>query len=200
MRLFVAAALALLISPAFAQGWIEYANKEDLFTVNFPGEPKVEEFTYISEYQSKLPAKRYTAERNGATYTVTVVDMTRTDYPYERQGNEWRGAVAYAATQLRQTGKVTLDAYHEINVIPGHALYITLPDGKRTFAHVMFHKPKLYIAEAVVPPGAPNPDQFIASLSVIDAEGNVLRYEDNRYAFPDRHPLDRRRTGPAGGG
>jgi hypothetical protein len=192
MRLRLAAAFVLLISPAFAQAWIEYVNKDDLFSINFPGQPKVESFIYVSEYKSNLPAHRYTAEREGAQYRVTVVDMERTDYKPQYQGNEWRGAVAHAATVLRQTGKVTFDAYQEVNVIPGHALHVTLPDGRRSFAQINFHAKKLYILEAIVPERAPPPDQFVASLAITDRDGNPLRYEDNNYAFPDGHNLARR--------
>ena len=32
--------------PALAQEWIEYVSKEDRFTGNFPGQPKVTQTTY----------------------------------------------------------------------------------------------------------------------------------------------------------
>ena len=48
---FVAAALFLSLSaPASAQEWIEYVSKEDRFTVNFPGQPRVTQTTYMSQY------------------------------------------------------------------------------------------------------------------------------------------------------
>ena len=188
-----AAALALCVSgAALAQGWFDYVNKESMFSVNFPKEPRVEDFTYTSEYKSKLNAKRFIAEHNGATYTVTVVDMSRTDYRPQYHGNELRGAVAYAATQLRQTGKVTFDAYQEINVIPGHALQITLPDGKRNFVAIHLHAKKLYIAEAVVAANMPPPALFQASFQITDGEGRALRYVDNNHSFPDGRVLARR--------
>lgn len=192
-RLIPAAALTLCLSgAAFAQGWFEYTNKDGLFSVNFPAEPRIEEFTYISEYKSKLNAKRYIAEDKGARYTVTVVDMSRTDYNPQYHGNELRGAVDYAATELRQTGKVTYDAYAEINVIPGHALQITHPDGKRNFVAIHYHAKKLYITEAVVPANVPPPILFQASFQITDAEGRALRYEDNNHSFPDGRVLSRR--------
>ena len=39
--LFIAAA-----GPCLAQEWIQYASRADLFAVNFPSEPKVQEITY----------------------------------------------------------------------------------------------------------------------------------------------------------
>ena len=81
VRVVSAAALAVCVSgAALAQGWFDYVNKESMFSVNFPKDPRVEDFTYISEYKSKLNGKRFIAEDRGATYTVTVVDMSRTDY------------------------------------------------------------------------------------------------------------------------
>jgi hypothetical protein len=41
----LAAVLMLAPRPAAAQEWIEYVNKTDFFSVNFPHEPKVETIT-----------------------------------------------------------------------------------------------------------------------------------------------------------
>ena len=70
---------------------------------------------------------------------MAVVDMSTTSLAPEQDqyrdvggyGKELRGAMAFAATQLRQTGTVTLDAYDELQVIPGHKMEITLPRRKR---------------------------------------------------------------------
>ena len=54
----ISAALVLSISgPVFAQEWIEFANREDRFTCNFPSQPKVTETTYKSEHGADLPAR-----------------------------------------------------------------------------------------------------------------------------------------------
>ena len=44
-------------AQAFAQSWIEYTNLEDRFSVNFPGEPTVEDTTYTSQYEAEYPAR-----------------------------------------------------------------------------------------------------------------------------------------------
>ncbi len=175
-----------------AQGWIEYVNLDDYFTVNFPGEPEIEQFTYTSQYFSDFPARRYAVEHGPSTYEVTVIDMLNSSRPPRRRGNEWRGAVAYAAAALRQTGEVTYDAYGEINLVPGHQLQITLPDGRRSFVQIHFHKHRLYITEAIVPGNQPPPALFQASFAVTDEEGNRLRYLERDHSFPDDHPLSRR--------
>ncbi len=78
MRLSLAAvALILFISaPSFAQEWIEYSNRGDFFAVNLPGEPKVKDIMYHTEYSITEPAHVYTAEDGASRYSVTVVDMT----------------------------------------------------------------------------------------------------------------------------
>ncbi len=197
----VPALLALLVSSgAMAQGWFDYVNREEFFSINLPGEPKIEQFTYISEYGSKLPAKRFSAQSGEETYTVTVVNMSTTDRPpgYSH-GNELRGAIAFAATAVRRTGVVTLDAYTEVDVIPGMALQVTLPNGRRNFVAIHQHARRLYITEATVPNRieVPPPTQFQASLAILDAEGNTLRYQDNNYSFPEGRPLARRGGAPA---
>src|SRR5215216_6489332 len=69
------AALILLTSaPAFAQEWIQYASKADLFGVNFPGEPKVQDIMYKTEFGIMLPGHVYSAEDGRSRYSVTVVD------------------------------------------------------------------------------------------------------------------------------
>ena len=65
MRLIpvIAAALILFCScPSFAQGWIEYASQQDFFTINFPGEPEVQDSTYDTAYFITLPARVYSHE------------------------------------------------------------------------------------------------------------------------------------------
>ena len=47
-------ALILCLSgPSFAQEWIQYASKADLFGVNFPVEPKVQDIAYPTELDRK---------------------------------------------------------------------------------------------------------------------------------------------------
>ena len=189
-------ALLLHISmsyPAVAQeddSWIEYVNREDRFSINLPAQPTVEEFTYISEYESPWEARRYTAEHEGFIYRMTVVDMSTTSLTPEqdqyrnvgRHGNELRGAMAFAAMQLRQTGTVTLDAYEELQVIPGHKLEITLPDGSANIVQIHTHLERLYILEYISPPGAVQGYDVQASVRILDAEGGVPRYVD--WSFP----------------
>jgi hypothetical protein len=192
LKLVPAVLLLVYSSMASAQNWFEYQNLEDLFSVNFPVEPVISESPYISEYDSPFVARKYSATDGQTEYLVTVVNMENSARPPGRRGTEWRGAIGFHATKIRQTGEVTFDAYGEINVMPGHQLQITQPDGRRNFVNIHFHGRRLYVIEAISPPDLPPPALFQASFEVVDAEGNNLRYNDSDYSFPDRIPLARR--------
>ena len=69
------ALLLATVGPAFAQEPIDYVSKLDYFSINFPGQPKIEETTYPDEYRlAPLPARVYTADQGRNHYKVTVVD------------------------------------------------------------------------------------------------------------------------------
>src|SRR3954464_8658432 len=81
LALAISAVLALLVSfPGFAADaadpWFTYKNQQDRFDLNLPAQPKVEEFTYPSEYKSPWKARRYTVDYQGFTYRMTAVDMS----------------------------------------------------------------------------------------------------------------------------
>src|SRR5205814_9274047 len=69
-----AVALLSLPRPSAAQDWIEFASTADRFTLNFPGEPRIEDTTYTSEYGAVLPARVYRAETGPSKYPMMVVD------------------------------------------------------------------------------------------------------------------------------
>ena len=64
-RIFAATAtlVVLLCQPSFAQEWIQYASKADLFGVNFPSEPRVQDVAYATEFGITLPAHVYSADQ-----------------------------------------------------------------------------------------------------------------------------------------
>jgi hypothetical protein len=43
ISLFSAAAMLVLSGPSVAQDWIEFASTQDRFTLNFPGQPRIED-------------------------------------------------------------------------------------------------------------------------------------------------------------
>lgn len=191
LRILAAACIALAAAPSFAQDWSTYTNKVDRFEVNLPGEPKVSEITWASEYGGVFPARVYAYEQNGNRYSVTVVDYTDAERIHAARTNRteadsgamyWQidvqASIAYAATKFRQRPgvKVTFDAWHYIDLVSGHQLQLTNADQSRTFVGIYLHESRLYILEATVPARAPQPGLFQQSLSFLDASGNKVRY------------------------
>ena len=85
----------ILLFPGLCVGqtWIRYVDQTDRFTVNFPGEPVVEEVDFLSEYGVVFPARAYTADAPPGRYSVTVVNFTETErdevinYDEDMKGN-----------------------------------------------------------------------------------------------------------------
>lgn len=173
LKRFVPMLLALFLAgPAAAQGWVQFVDREELFSVNFPHEPAKEEITYHSEYHAELPAKVYTAADAGVSYKVIVVNYAGA------QVVDVRGSIAYAAWNFRQRGgEITFDAYAQVDRIEGHQLQFTNADLSRTYVAIHLHKSRLYILEATAPEGTPPPGLFQQSLSILDENGERVRYE-----------------------
>ena len=78
LRPFLSAALILwMCAPALAQEWKEFAFQPDRFTCNFPGDPKITETTFMSQFGHRLPARVYSVELSpNHKYSVTVVDYS----------------------------------------------------------------------------------------------------------------------------
>src|SRR5262245_61979911 len=78
LRPFLSAALILWMgAPALAQEWKEFAFQQDRFTCNFPGDPKITDTTFMSQFGHRLPARVYSVELSpNHKYSVTVVDYS----------------------------------------------------------------------------------------------------------------------------
>ena len=197
MRMIPAALMVAIFSTsASAQEWIDFENREDRFRVNMPGQPKVENLKWESEYGSVFDGRKYTAVRHGLwgpeTYSITVIDYTNAEKLYHarphppsfRQAEYWmmdiQGSIQYAATKLyrfKPGVKVTHDAWHYIDLVEGHHLNLTNADGTRTFVAIYLHENRLYILDGTVPAMGPEPGLFTQSLSFLDAEGQRVRYD-----------------------
>jgi len=185
-------ALTVFLSPpTLAQSWFEYASRTDRFSVNFPSEPEVREFSYSSEFDAIFPGRTYTARVGESTYSVTVVDFTESERIHAEMekteaasgANAWindqRASVARAAREFRERdGDVTYDAWSHIDLVEGHQLQLTNPDQSRTFVGIYLHgnASRLHVLEATVAPGSPPPGQFQQSLRFLDEEGERIRY------------------------
>ena len=199
MRLIplIAAALSLLSSGSgFAQDWVEYQNRADFFSVNFPGEPKVRDISYRTEYSITLPGRVYNYENGPNRYSVTVVDYTNLerleaervkscqaaggdgDSCNDHSLADMRGAIVYATWNfLQRDAKVTHLSYSNVDRVEGHELQLTNADRSRTFVSIHMHENRLYILEGTVPAGSPAPALFQNSLGFLDKDGKGIRYD-----------------------
>lgn len=200
------AVLVLVMSgPSFAQEWTEFASREEHFTITFPGQPKVTETTWTSQFGTILPARIYTGPEGSSRYQVTVVDYTpderlltersRTlpaldlaihDYGPGYWKTDVRSAVVYAASKfLERDAKVETIMASLADLVSGLLVQLTNKDQSRTYASIYMHENRLIIAEATVPKGYPAPIIFQQSLGWLDEEGRRVRYQYPYHNDPD---------------
>lgn len=190
-RYILAAMTTFAVVPAFAQSWINYFDYEQRFSVNFPGEPTVEDTTIVSLRNANYPARIYRADDGDSTYSVKVVDYTEAGTL-----GEVRGSIAWEAWNYRKDaavsgGEVTYDGYAVVDGIQGHQLQITNADQSRTYIGINLLAGRLYVLEAKVPEGLPLPMLFQVSLQMLDENGNRVRYSTDR---DGQWTLDERET------
>jgi hypothetical protein len=180
----------LLTVPAAAQDWFLYESELDNFTVNFPGEPTIEEMNYTLPSGHVTTARVYTVADSSGTYKVTAID-------YEGvSAEETATSIEDAANIFRQRdGEVTLDEFGHFEGADSQYMQTTNPDGSRSLITISHLPPasgliKLYIAEGTTPEGGVIAGVFQNSLGWVDSYGTRIRYqrdvEGNRYrVIPD---------------
>src|SRR6185436_11388700 len=96
------------------------------------------------------------------------------------------GAIVHATWQfVQRAGTITQLIWSNIDLVEGHMLTLTNTDKSRTVASIFMHENRLYIAEATVPAGDPEPGIFQQSLGWIDEAGKSIRYQSMyRNGFP----------------
>ena len=201
MRLLIPAALIFFLSqPAFAQDWTRYVNPEEGFSANYPGQPKVETTTYTSEYGQQLPAKTFSAADGLGRYSTMVVDYRGIEKLHNDRAakcraanganqqdgdtcqNDFRldvaGATDFAVWNFikRDGVKITHYMFYFIELVSGRLLQMTNPDQSRTYAAVHQHAGRLYVHQATVSKGMPEPILFMESLAWADEKGLAIRY------------------------
>jgi hypothetical protein len=204
----VAFAVALLTAAsASAQEWEQYVSTQDGFKVDFPGQPKITETTWKSEYGYMLPARVFTVDKGKEHYSMTVVDYTGIEKmgversakcpagaetcQGQRQGGlvnvigpaystqDIRGALVYASFQfIKRDATVTHYLWNWEDLVEGHEIHLTNhADQSRTMAYIAMRENKLYVLEGTVPKGYPEPGLFYQSLGWVDKDGNGIRYQ-----------------------
>src|SRR5688572_8431805 len=80
MRLIQLLPVVLVLAmpgPAAAQEYAEYYSAVDLFRVNVPGQPKIEEIRHTSSFKNEYPGRVYRFESGPNRYAITVVDYNQ---------------------------------------------------------------------------------------------------------------------------
>lgn len=196
----VAALIVLAAAPAWAQDWMVVTKTEDGFRANFPGQPKVETITYVTEFRLNLPGRVYRAADALGRYSTTVIDYRdaqrlhgeRTAKCLAAKGanqqdgdactNNFMGDMAGAMDHavwnfLKRDGvKVTQYGLYNVDRVAGRLMQLTNPDRSRTYVSMHQHAGRLYIHEATVPDGMPEPILFMQSLAWVNDKGLAIRY------------------------
>jgi hypothetical protein len=214
----VIAAVLILSMPgaALAQEWTEFASKEDLFTCNFPGTPKVTPTTWTSEYGASLPGRIYSAEGAIGRYSMTVIDYRDVEKILTEKSKScppgaetcrggggatgagyWKidlqGALDYATWKfIQRDAKITNFMWNMMDLVGGRQLQLTNADKSRTFVSIYMHMNKLYIMEGTVGANMPEPGLFQQSLGWLDEQGNSIRYQQFYLHGAPRPPYNSR--------
>ena len=208
MRVMVSLiALILLPTLATAQEWEDHTFRQDGFTINFPGKPRITEIKWQSQLDYVLPARVYSAEKGQERYKATVVDFT----PLEAQGiarwkecptgnaqcrdggdtigkgywkQDERGAMAYAVAKYMKDPQYTISdyAWEWQDMVEGYSLRLLSKDKRRVLVYVAQHKRKLYILEASAPESTFEPGLFQQSMGYLNEAGERVRYTSTIYS------------------
>ena len=205
MRWCIAAAMVVSLSTAaLAQEWTEFVSREDGFSTNFPGSPTLTESTYRSQFGADLPARVYSAALGRSRYSITVVDYRSIEKILTEKAKscpagaetclgganarsstgagywkaDYAGALVYATRQfMKRDAAITEFIWTNIDLVEGYLLHLTNKDQSRTYALVLMHADRLYLSEATVPAGDPEPGLFQQALGFVDANGESIRYQ-----------------------
>jgi len=201
MRLIPLILVALIVAaPASAQDWQTVTLVEDGFRSNYPGDPTVESISYETEFRLSLPGRVYHAADALGSYSTTVVDYRDAERLHnersakcltanganQQDGDtcqndfvmEVAGAMDHAIAHfLEHDGvKVTQYGSYFLDLVSGRMLQLTNSDRSRTYVAVHQHAGRLYIQEATVPAGMPEPILFLQSLAWVNDQGQAIRY------------------------
>jgi hypothetical protein len=190
----------ILMPPAEAQDWKTVAVIEDGFRSNYPGDPTVESISYDTEFRLSLPGRVYRAADALGRYSTTVVDYRDAERLHnERSANclkanganqqdgdtcqndfvmEVAGATDHAVAHFLTSDGVKVTQYgtYFLDLVSGRMLQLTNSDRSRTYVAVHQHAGRLYIQEATVPAGMPEPILFLQSLAWVSDQGQAIRY------------------------
>jgi hypothetical protein len=224
MRAIATACLLVVVAapPVGAQEWTEYRSVEDGFHALFPGTPTIRETTFKSQAGFVLPERVYAVDKGTERYSIRVIDYRNVEQMGAERAKKcpagaepclgnanlagigyWRHDVRGAPTYvllsyLAKGGQVTDMFWNQLDLVSGTMFQLTNPDRSRTFVYIAMHEMRLYVAEATVPAGSPEPAIFTQAIGWLDKEGRNVRYQ--RMYFHEVHGLREAPVPPYGGG
>lgn len=160
----------LFSQSAAAQEWERFENRALQFTINFPGDPRIENAVYTAADGTEIPAQVFSMEFGSALYKLTVADFS--GHPQEA-----RGATAHAAHAIMARGEGIHNRYGYMDGLPGHDLSVEEPNGRRLQAVVYLFDRRLYIVEGSDFIEAPPTTPFVYSLIITHADGTQLNLD-----------------------
>ena len=172
-RTVAVAAMLCLPVAALAQEWTEFEDRTEHFSINFPGQPTIQDITYEPQRGGPLKGRVFRVQDGPRLYSVTVINLAGLT-----RASDFKGAVAWEAWNFRKRGgEITYDAFAQVDSIDGHQLHITNRDKTVTVVGIYNHAKRLYILEATTPANTPGAIHFQQSLIILDDEGKRIRYE-----------------------
>ena len=156
-----------------ASTWDTYANRENFFSVNLPGEPTMTQAPYKTAKGTALTARVFTAiappgSRLSGTYTITVVDYTNAK-------DEISTAVDQARNAMTAKGTVKYDGLNNVDLHLTRRLTIETPRTRILAEILVAANNRLYITQAETALNVPPPAVFQASLQILDDAGLRIR-------------------------
>jgi hypothetical protein len=169
MRLLACVLTVLVVSlPAAAQGWKEYADPGNGFTVSFPVAPRIETTTYQAADGNAVQAKVYSLTQDGAVFKMTVADLSHA-------AMKESAVIDHAIKTLSQGGEIKVNIPARINRVYGRQLSIVGADGSHSSVAVFFHKARLYQIEGK----AQATGQVAGQAAENDAASYAIRFQQS---------------------
>ncbi len=170
MRFFASLGLlvvTLITSPLLAQQWLDYANREYRFAINFPAEPMEVDVSYLRADGTALSARSFVAATDNGRYAVTVIVLPDA-------GIDASIEIEHAADLQRERGEIRYEGATDYDDIPVYELNMIAADGSQIMVSVILYETHLYIVEAEVSADMAPPVHFQQSISPLDADGRAL--------------------------
>ena len=144
-------ATVVIAGSATAQGWREYTYPDLGFALHFPGDPKIEDTTYMTASGISVPARIYSLNQDASAYRMIVADFSRRTNLNDRQ------VIDLAIKTLAQEAEVKLDIPARVSRVFGRQLSLLGKDGSRSSVALFYYQRRLYQIQGTILPANSDP-------------------------------------------